>query len=264
MSDSPLQPSLVLDDVAVDLGGRRVLEGVSATVRGGETIAIVGRNGAGKTTLLRAIAGLCPLRAGSVTVGGSNVETLRPRTRATRLAFVAQRPTLAAAFTVRETVALGRYALGGSPERADAAVDDALARFGLEGFRDREYHELSVGQQQRVSLARAWAQASPSTTLLLDEPFAAMDLGEVARSIAVVRAHAARGGAVLAVLHDLAMAHAFATRVWVIDGGTLAADGPIEETLEPARLERWFGVPFARHPLGLTPDLRSPRTLREP
>jgi iron complex transport system ATP-binding protein len=264
VTDSTLQPSIVLDRVSVDLGGRQVLDGVSASVRGGETIAIVGRNGAGKTTLLRAIAGLCPRRGGTITVGGSNVETLSPKARAGRIAFVAQRPTLAAAFTVRETVALGRFAAARQGAEGNTAVADALGRFGLEPFAEREYHELSVGQQQRVSLARAWAQASPTAALLLDEPFAAMDLGEVARSIAVVRAHAARGGAVLAVLHDLAMAHAFATRVWVIDGGTLAADGPTDATLDPARLEGWFGVPFARHALGLTPDLGSRRTLRGP
>jgi iron complex transport system ATP-binding protein len=172
---------------------------------------------------------------------------------ARRLAFVAQRPLIAAAFSVRESVALGRFAR----RRAEDRVDEAVARLGLASERDRPYHELSVGQQQRAALARAFAQADADSVLLLDEPFAAMDLGEVARCAPFLRDHAARGGAVVAVLHDLAQAAALATRVWVLDEGRLVADGPMGEVLVADRLARWFGVPFDDGPHGPIARLHS-------
>ncbi|MFO0828644.1 MAG: ABC transporter ATP-binding protein [Phycisphaerales bacterium] len=235
-----------LDDVTVELGGRAVVEAVSASVESGEAIAIVGRNAAGKTTLLRAMAGLLRPRRGRVMLGDRPMHSLSPRDRAASVAFVSQRPLVAAAFTVRELVALGRFAR----PRDDARVTAALDRLGLAASADRPYHELSVGQQQRASLARAMAQADARSLVLLDEPFAASDLGETARSVAVLREHAAAGGAVVAVLHDLSQACALASTVWILDEGRLVARGPTREVLDTDRLSRLFGIPFDAGPYG--------------
>ncbi len=234
-------------DLEVRLGGRAVLRAVGARAMPGDAIALIGRNAAGKTTLVRAMAGLVAPSGGSVALDGRDVRTFTPRERARRIAFVAQRPVVSAAFTVRETVALGRFALPSDPTRIDRALSD----LGLADLADRPYHALSVGQQQRAALARALAQAEPTSVLLLDEPFAALDLAEVGRSLHLVRRHAEAGGIVVAVLHDLAVAAALAKRVWILDEGTLADDARVEVALDPGRLEARYGIAFEQTASGL-------------
>ena len=223
-----------------------MLRGLTASVGAGDAVAVIGRNAAGKTTLLRAMAGLIRARTGEVRLDGNNVAMLAPRQRARRLAFVAQRPIVAAAFTVRESVALGSFARGSDLPRVAVELD----RFGLTECADRPFHALSVGQQQRAALARAFVQADARSLLFVDEPFAAMDLGETSRCLGHLRKHAENGGAVVAVLHDLAQATALASRVWLIDDGRLAADGAAVDVLQAEKLTHWFGVPFDVGPHG--------------
>ncbi|MDZ4755275.1 MAG: ABC transporter ATP-binding protein [Phycisphaerae bacterium] len=242
-----------LTDVHVDLAGRRVLSGITTSVRAGDSVAIIGRNAAGKTTLVRTMAGFIAVRTGRVMLDGRSVAELAPRVRAARIAFVAQRPVVAAPFSVRESIALGRYARGADAKRVDAAIE----RFGLAECAERPFHGISVGQQQRAALARAFAQVDARSILLLDEPFAALDLGETARCAARIREHAAGGGAVVAVLHDLAQATALASRVWVLVDGRMAADGSTREVLTPGRLAHWFGIDFDEGPHGPVARLHS-------
>jgi iron complex transport system ATP-binding protein len=217
-----------------------VLDGIDVTLERGRVVAIVGRNAAGKTTLLRTLAGVLEPSEGSVHWDGRDAATWSTRARAERIAYVAQRPSLSARFTVAETIALGRYALPTRPER----VLDAIERFGLGAIADRLYHELSIGQQHRVSLARAWAQIESTGALLLDEPFAATDLAETDRSAKLVRQHAARGGLTVVVLHDLSLAARLADEVILLDGGRVAASGAVREVLTVEFLAQHFGVPF--------------------
>ncbi|MDZ4756276.1 MAG: ABC transporter ATP-binding protein [Phycisphaerae bacterium] len=225
--------------LTVALSGRVVLDAIDVEARRGEAIAIVGRNAAGKTTLVRAMAGLIPPARGDVLWDGVNVSSLHVRVRAQRCAFVPQRPQVSARFSVRETIELGRFALPPNPQRIAAALD----RTGLDLLADRPYHELSLGQQQRVALARVFAQIADDGCLLVDEPFAAMDLGEADRCLKLLREHAQRG-VVVAVLHDLAQARALADQVWLLDAGNLIARGRPTDLFQPEFLAAHFGVPF--------------------
>lgn len=227
-------------DASVRFGAIEALRAVSLAVHPGERIAIVGRNAAGKSTLLRVLGGLLPATRGVVRLDGRPIGAWSSAARAARIAFVAQRPQLAVSFTLREFVALGRFARPSAPARIDAAI----AAVGLGDCPERRFHELSVGQQQRGALARALAQAEPDAVLLLDEPFAAMDYGEVVRSLALLDRHAAGGGVVVCVLHDLALASRLASRVWLLDEGRLVAEGPTAAVLAPSALSARFGVPF--------------------
>lgn len=226
--------------LAVRLGERTVIQEISASLERGTTVAIVGRNAAGKTTLLRSIGGILWPSAGTVTWDGKPPASWSARERAKRVAYVAQRPALSVRFSVRETIELGRYALVEDARR----IDGAIGAFGLEAIAARPYHDLSVGQQQRVALARAWAQVEPTGALLLDEPFAAMDLAETDRALRLIRAHVAGGGAAAVVVHDLGLAARLADRVWLLAEGRMAADGPVKEVLRPDLLEQHFGVAF--------------------
>ncbi len=221
-------PRLECERASVRLGGREVLSGISFGSRAGEIVAILGRNGAGKTTLLRALAGLLAPDSGRITLDGRDVSGLPPRVRASRIAFAAQRPGVAADFLVSEVVELGRYALPADRDRVDRAISDC----GLEAFRERRFGALSIGEQHRVALARAFAQLSDDGILLADEPFAALDLGEAERIRERLVGHARRGGTVLASVHDPARAITLADRIVLLDERRIGLDRPASDLSE--------------------------------
>lgn len=219
-----------------------VLEGVDAKAEPGRITVVVGANAVGKTTMLRSVAGLLRLRSGRIVLEGDDgvsveAHRLPPRARAARIALLSQRVRLPAGFGVEESVGMGRHALPRNPRR----VRDAIERFALGDLRFRSVETLSVGQQQRVGLARTMAQHEPGGVMLLDEPFAALDLRETARAVAVLRGVAAAGGTVLASVHDLGLAARFGEDVWLLDRGRLVAAGEVAEVLNRPRLEEVFG-----------------------
>ncbi len=243
MPASVSAPVFLVRDAAVALGGRRVLAHVSFEIGGGALVAVVGANGAGKTTLLRALAGLLP-HAGAVDLFGAPVRAWEPRARARHLAFVRQTPPAADAFTVRETVALGRaphLAWTAALTAADhAAVSAALDALDLGALAGRTLASLSGGERQRVALAQALAQDTP--VLLLDEPTAHLDVRHTLDLLGRARALADGGRTVVAAVHDLELAARFADWMLVLAGGTLAADGAPADVLTPGRLASAFGV----------------------
>ncbi|HYH28213.1 MAG TPA: metal ABC transporter ATP-binding protein [Actinomycetota bacterium] len=162
-------------DVSFAYDGAPVLEGVDLRVGAGEFVALVGPNGSGKTTLLKILLGLLS-SSGSVRLLGRDPADLAERWR---VGYVPQRPALGAeqVASVEEVVAAGRLVRTGwwrRPSAADEeAVTHALDSVALGELRRRPVADLSVGQQQRVSIARAFA-AEPDL-LVLDEPIAGVD-----------------------------------------------------------------------------------------
>ena len=224
--------------------GPEVLRAVSCEIEPGRILAIVGPNGAGKSTLVRLLAGVREPTSGRVTLDADPIQDLPPRTRARRVAYVAQRASLAFDFDVRRVVSLGRYGVG----RDDDAVDRAIARFGLVDLAARPVGTLSVGQQQRVALARAWAQldGADNAILLADEPTSAMDPEHQLATFGALRELASRGVGAGLVVHDLTMAARWSDEVLILgaDGGVHAC-GPTREVLTPETLRAVFGVRFA-------------------
>lgn len=230
--------------------GEPVLREVSLEIGAGRVLVILGPNGAGKTTLVRLLASLASPWSGTVTLDGRPAARMTPAQRAATIAYVAQRPSVASAFTVREVVELGRHTVG-----ADAgAVDRALDAVGMREQGEQVFWRLSAGQQQRVSIARALAQldhardaAGAPGVLLADEPIAALDPRYAQRALEAIRAVAARGGGVGVVMHDLTAAVRFADDALILgDDGRVLAAGPVDEALRPETLERVFGTPFER------------------
>lgn len=226
---------------------RPVLRGVSTSFAPGTFTAVVGPNGSGKSTLLRLLLGTLTPNGGTATLGGIPTSTLAPSARAARVGYIAQRADLAEAFTVEQYVALGRFTL---PKR-EAAASAALERCGILPRSNDLFGELSAGQQQRATLARVLAQlegGDPNTqAVLADEPASAMDPRHALFTLGILKAESRRGLAVVVVLHDLTLAARLADRVLVLDDqGQLAADGPPDHSLDPALLERVFGIGFER------------------
>ncbi|MBL8058981.1 MAG: heme ABC transporter ATP-binding protein [Anaerolineales bacterium] len=237
---------LTLESLSITYETRPILHAIALEVRAGELLALIGPNGAGKTTLIRAAAGLLAPAGGRAALAGEAVHTWSPEARARRIAVVPQAAHLPAGFTVRETVLMGRTPylgwLGREGETDHAIARRALERTCLTDLAERPVEHLSGGEQQRVLIARALAQAAP--VLLLDEPTAHLDLKHQAGTLSLVRdlAHA-DGLAVLVALHDLNLAAQFADRIALLAGGELRALGAPTEVLTPANLTAAYDVP---------------------
>jgi len=239
-------------------GARRVLEGVSAEVARGETIAIVGPSGGGKSTLLRCLNYLEGFDAGEVEIAGV---TLRPgmaagdpalRRLRTRVGMVFQQFNLFPHLTAQGNITLApRVVKRAARGAADAAARELLARVGLADRAGAYPHELSGGQQQRVAIARALAQEPD--VMLFDEPTSALDPEMRDDVMEVIRGLARGGMTMLVVTHEMQFAHDIASRVWVIDRGTIAEDGPPAQVVDRpqtavareffGRLRRGTGTP---------------------
>jgi len=220
--------SLAFRNVGHSYGSHRVLSGVSLEARPGEILCLLGPSGSGKTTLLRLAAGLEVLQEGSIDLGGARLAApgrdVPPERRSFGMVF--QDHALFPHLTVAENIAFG---VAGRPrDEIRGIVAERLASVGLAGFEDRYPHTLSGGQQQRVALARALAP-SPAA-MLLDEPFASVDvtrrraLREEAR-----RALKAADVVTLVVTHDPVEAMEIADRIAVMEGGRIAQCATPEE-----------------------------------
>jgi len=233
-----------LDAVTVQLGGRAVVDDVTAVVERGEWVALIGPNGAGKTTLLRAIAGLLP-HDGRVSLLGSDAATLERRERARILAVVPQTPETPPWLTVAEYVLMGRTPHLGPLARESAADRDAawhaLERLQLEELAERPLGTLSGGERQRAVVARALAQEA--SIVLLDEPTAALDIGHQQQALELLDALRDRQGLTLvAAMHDLTLAAQYADRVLLLSRGRIVADGTPGEVLTEDALSEHYGA----------------------
>jgi iron complex transport system ATP-binding protein len=225
------------------------LADLSAEFPPGRVTALLGPNGAGKSTLLRLMLGTLRPSAGKVTLDAHDTARLSGERRAAGLAYVAQQPSVAGAFTLRHVVELGRLT---RPAGSAEAVRWALDAVGLADRAGEPFANLSAGQQQRGSLARALAQLHGGSTggtrcLLADEPLSAQDPRHAGDVLRLLRAAAADGITVVLVLHDFTAAARVADAALLLTAEGRQADfGPADAVLTPERLAPVFGVEFAR------------------
>ena len=254
-----------VDNITLEIGGRRILDGISLVAKAGAITAIIGPNGSGKSTLIKA---LCHDHAycGTITINGHEVARLDLPRAATLRAVLPQASTLPFPFTVREVVALGLTAgRPGVPLRALRGLpDEALARVDLAGFAGRFYGELSGGEQQRVQLARVLCQVWEPVLdgvpryLFLDEPVSSLDIQHQLMIMDVARHYAASGGGVIAILHDLNLAAMYGDQIVAIRRGRLAASGAPEAVLTDALMTEVFDCPMR---VGVLPSRAIPFVL---
>ena len=217
-------------------GGRKVLERVTADVAKGETIAIVGPSGGGKSTLLRCLNNLETFDEGSIEICGFKLhpghvarETLRKMR--VHVGMVFQQFNLFPHLSAIDNIILAPTVVK-KQSRAEA-TERGLDLLGKVGLRDRASafpHELSGGQQQRVAIARALAQQPD--VMLFDEPTSALDPEMRDDVMEVIQGLARTEVTMLVITHEMQFAHDVATRVWVIDKGTIAEDGPPSQVVD--------------------------------
>lgn len=220
------QSPLVLHDAAFGYADRRVVAGVTLTVRPGDVVAVLGPNGSGKSTIVRGILGLADHLGGSVEVFGTPLAELSDRRS---LGYVPQHHSLstAVAATVEEVVACGRLPLRRWWQRATATdrriVAEAIETVGLADRARAEVSQLSGGQQRRVLIARALA-AQPQI-LIMDEPTAGVDAANQHVLAEVLGRLASAGTTMIVVTHELDALHDLVTRVVCLSAGHVDFDG---------------------------------------
>jgi ABC-type glutathione transport system ATPase component len=224
---------LQLTDVTVRRGTKTLLDAVTFSVAGGETVALIGRSGAGKSTAVRIALALERPTAGEVRWGDVTPHRLSARAlrlARRRVAAVFQQPTSSLDPRQSLSASVGEPLSVHEPglSRADrqARIDAALERVGLSrALGLRRPNEISGGEAQRVALARALI-AQPSL-VVLDEPTSALDASAAAGVLNLIRELAdERGVAFLIVSHDLAAVAHVAARVAVLEAGRLVESGP--------------------------------------
>lgn len=220
---------------SVMVGRQRVLRDVHVRVRAGESVAVVGSNGSGKTTLLRALAGLLPVRSGTVRWQGSALPEGPARVRQVGIVLQNER---APALTVLELVTLGFGERRRATGEELAEVRRALEAAGLASLAERPCSELSGGEWQRVRLVRA-TLAGPHL-LILDEPTNHLDPGARRALFARLAQLGGEGAALVVATHDLGLA-ARCERALLLANGAIAQDGPASSVLAPDKLSALFG-----------------------
>jgi ABC-type Mn2+/Zn2+ transport system ATPase subunit len=221
-----------LDDVAVDRGGRRVLDAVTTSFEPGTITALIGPNGAGKSTLLHVVAGILEPAAGVVALPSAD-----------GVAYVLQGTQVSdhLPVSVREVVTMGRYARVGLVGRLGAddrrAIDHAMERLDVADLASRQIRDLSGGQRQRAFVAQGLAQEAP--VLLLDEPVTGLDVVSQRAILDAMAAERDAGRVVVTSTHDLGDA-AHADQVLLLAGRVVAA-GPPSEVLVAEHLAAAYG-----------------------
>ncbi|WP_030320705.1 ABC transporter ATP-binding protein [Streptomyces sp. NRRL B-3229] len=221
-------PVVAFDQVSKAYGEVRAVDGLTLTLRPGETVALLGPNGAGKSTTLDLLLGLKQPDGGSVRLFGT---TPREAIVAGRVGAMLQSGGLMDEVTVAELVRLA-CSLHPRPYKPN----DVLARAGVAQIADRKVNKLSGGQAQRVRFALA--TAGDSDLIVLDEPTTGMDVTTRQAFWATMREQADQGRTVLFATHYLEEADAIADRVLVLHRGRLLADGTAAEIKAKAGARR--------------------------
>ncbi|GBU16320.1 MULTISPECIES: heme ABC transporter ATP-binding protein [Methylobacterium] len=267
----PESPLLTAEDLAYTADGRDLVTDAFLTVEPGSFQAVVGPNGAGKSTLLRLLSGeLTPAR-GRLAYGAEPAASIRPWRLACLRAVLPQSARLAFPFSVADVARIGLDGLGRGLSRRDRErlLGQALAQADVAHLADRPYQSLSGGEQARAQFARVLCQlaagrtVAPRQVLFLDEPTASLDLRHQGAILDCADALRREGTGIVAILHDLNLAAAYADTLIVMDAGRIVARGRPEAILRDALVKEVFRVdwPVGRVPEGGRPFLLPRRSV---
>jgi iron complex transport system ATP-binding protein len=251
--DPKKETILIIKSLSAAYGEIQALKEITLSLSKGEILGLIGPNGAGKSTLIRVLSGILRPSAGNVLLDDRDISTLTPNQRAHLLAVVPQARQFGGAFTVFQTVLLGRTAYMsflGRPSEIDLEKTWwAMEESAVDHLAERKLAEISGGEQQRVLLARALAQETP--VLLLDEPTNHLDLRYQVSLLNLIKSLAREQDlSVVMAMHDLNQVSGVADRVALLVDGKLAALGLPEEVLTPDHVQRAYqtSVEVYKHP----------------
>ncbi len=241
----PIPDAVQAQGLVCGYDGRQVLHGLDFGVAPGDFRGVLGPNGSGKSTLLRAITGVLPLQSGRVALFGVPLSAMSRRQIARVLGVVPQAGLPAFEYTVREIVAMGRTPYLGrlQSERPEdrLAMQRALEQTDTTYLAERLIGELSAGEAQRVTIARALAQEPK--VLLLDEPTTYLDIGHQAEILDLLQAlNAETGLTIICISHDVNVAARYCDTLTMLAQGRVVAEGTPEQILTEERLQSIYGA----------------------
>lgn len=226
-----MQYALEAEELNINYGRSSILWDISFQIPKGVLVGLIGPNGAGKSTLLKAFLGLIKPLSGKVRISGD-------------ACYVPQKESIDWDFpiTAEEVVLMGRYGklgLFGSLKKADyRAAADALEQVGLGDYKNRQISQFSGGQQQRLFIARAIVQEAD--ILLLDEPFAGVDLTTEKVIMGILKRLRDQGKTILIVHHDLPSVEEYFDWALLLNN-RLHGCGPVKEVFTKENLAKSFG-----------------------
>jgi ABC-type cobalamin/Fe3+-siderophores transport system ATPase subunit len=228
-------------------GSKAVFSGLTLSLKRGQICVFLGPNGVGKTTIIKTLSGLIPPLEGGVFYGGRNISSIPPIRRSEIIGYVPQKDFTPFSFTVMEAVTLGRlsgFGFWGRPAPADLeAARSILEILDMEHLAGRGLHELSGGQRQLVSVARALAQ--DPELLILDEPAASLDLQNQERLLTLLRYLAReRGLGILLSTHCPDHGFLLGGSAVLFGSSGFTAQGDVLDVLTEDNLTRAYGIPI--------------------
>ena len=243
---------------------RQVLNKVNLSLEEGEVMTILGPNGAGKSTLLNCIATLLEPDEGTVSLCGKDASAMKPKEVARILSYVPQNHTPAFSYTVRDFVLMGRAPSVGMFERPKAedleVVDRALEEIGLTELKDKPYTEVSGGERQQATIARA-VVAEPKA-ILFDEPTAHLDYGNQLKTLRLIKSLQDKGYAIILTTHDPDHAIMLGGTTAILDRNGELTVGKTEEIITEETLNRLYDTELSLirpeevdRPVCVPPDL---------
>lgn len=224
---------------------QRVIKGMSLTLNEGEFCALLGPNGTGKSTLLKALIGELPVSGGKILLDSKPLPEWKQVEIAKRIALIAQEQVLQFDFTVEEYVLMGRYPYTDYwqtyTKEDQKIVSEMLNELNLAHFEKRIINQLSGGEKQRVSIARALIQDTPF--LLMDESLSFLDINHQIEIMELLyRICKEKRKTILIVSHNINLSAEFCERMLLMKDGKIIADASVEEVLTPTRLKDSFGI----------------------
>lgn len=237
-------PVLAAADVGVVIGDKVILQDISFSVHPGEFVGIIGPNGAGKSTLLRGLRGMGAITSGDVQVFGQSVRTMGDKELARNIAYMQQEVNVGFGFTALEIVLSGRYPYlkWWQNEQAEdyEIAKKYLAFTGVEALAEKSVQQVSGGERQRILFAKVLAQETP--LIFLDEPTSSLDLVYQEEIFRYCQMMCQKGKVVLIIAHDIKLAAKFCSRLILLSGGTVLADGSPAEVITEENLEQAYGL----------------------
>jgi len=242
--------SVRCESIDINLNKREILKNISIEVKENEILSIIGPNGAGKSTLLKSLAGDVNPTNGNIFYDEININQIDIQERAFTRSVMSQLQPIAFDFSVKEIVEMGWINRGESKyaDQFDDAVKEVILKCGVKDLIDRNFNNLSGGEQRRIHFARTLLQlwrpsnSSDPKYLFLDEPTANLDLTYEIKLLNIVKDVAQEGAGVILVLHDLNLAAKFSDKVAILKDGLLIDIGLPKDILKSTLLSDIYEI----------------------
>lgn len=239
--------SLVLERVALTIGGRQLVKQVSLNLNPGEVVGLLGPNGAGKTTTFNLVTGLLRADSGAVCLQGQDItHCSMPQRARLGIGYLPQEPSIFRNLSVHDNLLLALQQSGLSSAQRRARAEQLIEEFHLSGFLQRRGYQLSGGERRRSEVARALAVGEHGPQyLLLDEPFAGVDPLAVADLQDLISRLRDRGMGILITDHNVRETLAITHRAYILTEGSILASGPSDAmAADPLVRRHYLGQDF--------------------